>query len=100
MILSPKSITVSQHYYQTVLTNPKVAQRLKMLDVSYCQFFGCRLVRLGRFSGIGIISPNLDGFSKLEIGPKYDPIRTLQKVTTSQIILANIIDKNEQNFSI
>ena len=33
--MSMKASTVFQHYYQTVLTNPKVVQRVKIPDVSY-----------------------------------------------------------------
>ena len=61
------------------------------------------LVQIGslrKFSEIGRIYFNLDGFSKLGIGPKYEPIRTLQKVTTSWISLANSIGQNEHNLSV
>ena len=61
---------------------------------------GYRLVLLVRFSETVLISLNLYIFSKLGIGPKYEPIRTIHKGTTSQIILSNGVAQNKQNLSI
>ena len=56
--------------------------------------FECKSVRLDSCSEIIFISLNLDGFSKLGIGPKYDPIRTLKRGKTYQINISNTIVLN------
>ena len=95
-----KSIISTQS--QLSQTNMK-RQNVPRYELSRCELlsiFGCRLVRLVRFSDTGLISINLDGDPKLRICPKYEPIITLQKDTTFQISPANSIAQNEQNFSI
>ena len=91
-------VTLSQ-LSQTNMTRKNVPRgelaRCKLLTI-----LGCRLDCLSKFSETGLISLNLDEFSKLVVGLKCEPIRTLQKSPTSKISLANIIAQNEQNFPI
>ena len=74
--------------------------RGKLFRCYLLPILGCRLSCLVKFSKTRLISLNLDRFSKLGIGPKYEPIRKLHKSTTSKTSLANSIAQNKQKFSI
>ena len=58
-----------------------------------------RVVFLGMFSEIVLISLNLDGFSNIGIILKYEPIRMLRRGTTYHINQTYDISWNEQKFS-
>ena len=89
------------HYYYTQIRHAKKYSKRWNFQMWINAYLGCRLVCLGSFYGIGLFSFSLGSLSKLGIIPKYDPIKMLERGTTSNInIWSNNIAKNELKLSI